>query len=376
MLLFYDDTSEAFLRRVKAIAFEILQSTFRVQTRRERFEFAGMLIPLDFVVFEGDSKLGFFDGSCYRLGINKKLMLSASETILRDVIAHELAHLFTLLHFGPKAGAHGQEFKEVCRRYGLGETVSAATLNFQVASHTEEVMGEQSSLESERIIAKVKKLLSLASSSNQHESELATLKANQMLRDYNLSKLTLEQKRAPTYLKRVLEAPKRNAKMQAIYEILTTFHVCVVFNQGRGKSALEVCGDRTNVELADYVASFLDHELERNWLEAKKRDKRLTGALAKNSFYRGLAKGYLAKHRDLQKEVPESKVTSASKAIVLLSNDLALHTERAFPRLSKVSSRTTREHQSSHQKGMQAGSNLSIRPGLKNSSGAPKLIGQ
>ncbi len=373
MLLFFDDTSEAFLKRVKAIAFEILRETFGVQTRRERFEFAGMLIPIDFVVFEGEAQLGFFDSSCYRLGINKKLMLTASEEVLRDVISHELAHLFTLLHFGPGVGAHGVEFKNVCERYHLSNEVRAATLNFQKAMDHEEVMGEGASLQAQRIIAKVKKLLSLASSSNQHESEVATLKANQLLRDYNLSKLTLEQRNEPTYLKRVLEAPKRNAKLQAIYEILTTFHVSVVFNQGRGKCALEICGDRTNVELADYVAAFLDQELERSWKEAKRADGSLTGALAKNSFFRGLAKGYLQKHAKLSESATSS--LSNGRSVILLRQDLERHSARAYPRISKVSSRQTREHQSSHQRGMKAGSNLSIRPGLKNSSGATKLIG-
>ncbi len=372
MLLFFDDTSAAFLARVKALAFQILNQTFRVQTRRERFEFAGMLIPLEFVVFEGESKLGFFDSSCYRLGINKKLMLSSSESVLKDIIAHELAHLFTFLHHGPNTSPHGAEFKSVCARYGLAPEVARATLNFSAAIEQEEVMSESVALQSERIISKVKKLLSLASSSNQHESELATLKANQMLRDYNLSKLSLEQKQAPTYLKRVLTAAKRSAKLQAIYEILTTFHVCVVFNQGRGRCALEVCGDRTNVELAEYVAAFLDVELDRSWKDAKRHNPELSGALAKNSFFRGLAKGYLAKHQKLttsQKEAP------STRELTLLKKDLELHTARAFPRLSKVSSRPTREHSSSHQTGMKAGSKLSIRAGLKNTAGATKLLG-
>lgn len=375
MLLFFDDTSEAFLGRVKALAFNILREAFGVQTRRERFEFGGLLVPLEFVVFEGDSKLGFFDRSSYRLGINKKLMLSANEKILKDVITHELAHLFTLLHHGSNVNPHGAEFKLVCQFYGLAPEVQAATLNFSAAMTNEEVMSESVALQSERIISKVKKLLSLASSSNQHESELATLKANQMLRDYNLSKLTLEQKQTPTYLKRVLEAPKRNAKLQAIYEILTTFHVCVVFNQGRGRCALEVCGDRTNVELADYVAAFLDLELDRSWQDAKTNNPELKGALAKNSFFRGLAKGYLAKHKGLTAKESTQGLQAKDRELALLKQDLELHTARAFPKLSKISSRVAREHKDSHQSGMRAGSSLSIRAGLKNNSGATKLLG-
>ena len=174
-----------------------------------------------------------------------------------------------------------------------------------------------------------------------------------------MERLSLHDRQEATYLKRTLVVKKRGAKLQAIYDILQTFHVQPVFNQGRGQCALEVCGERTNVELADYIAHFLDHELERLWLETKRQNQELKGALAKNSFYRGVARGYLAKHKQTH-----TTLTSNTKEVLLLKQDLALHTERAYPRLSSVSTNSAREHAGSLQHGFERGSKLNIRPGL------------
>lgn len=332
---------------------------------RSRFEFAGYFIPLEFVVFEGPDKLGFFDPHSYRLGINKKIMLTLNDELLSDIIKHELAHLFTRLHFGLNVSPHGKEFRSICQRYDIPAEVAKASINLEEAPAVDAL--------NEKLLERVKKLLSLASSSNQHESELATLKANQILRDYNLSRLSASEKASPTYLKRVLVAKKRNSKLQAIYDILQTFHVQPVFNQGKGQCALEVCGDKTNVELADYIASFLDRELEESWKKIKKKNPSLTGALAKNSFYRGLAKGYLEKQKRISQEMTTDSHTKKGE-LILLKNDLNFHVSRALPRLSKVSSSVTNEHVASHQQGKQSGANLHIRPGLTDKNSSSKVL--
>lgn len=59
------------------------------------------------------------------------------------------------------------------------------------------------------------------------------------------------------YVKRVLEATRKQAKHVVIYEILKTFFVSPVFNHGRGVFYLEVIGDKTNVELASMSPTFL-----------------------------------------------------------------------------------------------------------------------
>lgn len=365
LLLFFDDTSSAFLKRVKACATVILKETFQVNLVRSRFEFAGYFIPIEFVVFEGTDKLGFFDPHSYRLGINKKIMLTLNDELLNDIIKHELAHLFAKLHYGLDISPHGKEFKSVCERYNIPSGIAKASINLEEAPAIDAL--------NEKLLVRVKKLLSLASSSNEHESELATLKANQILRDYNLSRLSASEKAGPTYLKRVLVAKKRNSKLQAIYDILVTFHVQPVFNQGKGQCALEVCGDKTNVELADYIAAFLDRELEESWKQTKKKNPSLSGALAKNSFYRGLAKGYLEKQNRIDQEM-SSDTQTKKKELILLKNDLSFHVSRALPRLSKVSSSVTSEHSASHLHGKQSGANLHIRPGLTDKKSSGKVL--
>ena len=80
------------------------------------------------------------------------------------------------------------------------------------------------------------------------------------------------------------------------------------FAQDNGEEAtkldrIEVTGSRTNVELADYVANFLDQELERLFSVYQKEHSDLKGQRAKNSFFKGMAEGYVEKIKKTQKEV-------------------------------------------------------------------------
>lgn len=221
-------------------------------------------------------------------------------------------------------------------------------------------------MQGEKLIERVKKLLALASSSNSHESALATAKANEILLKYNLQ--TLNERHdddEEICVKKTVSAKKRNGKLEAIYEILTSFFVCPVFNRGRGQCYLEIVGSRTNVELADYVAGFLDHELERLWKLAQKENPSLKGMAKKNSFMRALGKSYGEKTKDVQK--------GSGKDLIPLQKNLARQVELVFPRLGGVSSQG-QFHADSAAAGAKHGKSLSINPGLKNSQGKRLLL--
>ena len=80
--------------------------------------------------------------------------------------------------------------------------------------------------------------------------------------------------------------------MDAIAAILATFFVSIVYNRGKEFIYLEILGSPVNAEIAEYVANVLQGELDRLW-----KDTPLQGAVARNSFFRGLAKGYCQRSR-------------------------------------------------------------------------------
>ena len=146
----------------------------------------------------------------------------------------------------------------------ITKEISSATIELSEGPN-EDAFGD------DKIFHKVKKLFQLASSDNSHEAELATIKANNLLRKYHLSPDRILKHDQETVLLSVLHGKKVTPKHEAIYEILKEFLVAPVFNYQRGSFQLEVVGERTNVLTADYVANFLDHQLETLYLEEKEK---------------------------------------------------------------------------------------------------------
>ena len=285
-------------------------------------------------------------------------MYTAKNSLILNIIRHELAHMMTYIQYGLEVDHHGVEFRDLCRFYGWGPEVSSATMNLIKENEMRE--GE---LACEKIISRVQKLLKLAQSQNAHEAKLATAKANQLLLQYNLQQIHNDQKEEDAVVDRVYQAPRSNAKMSAMYSILKSFYVKPVYSQGEGEVFLEVLGDRANVEIARYVCDFLDGELDRLWLKQKKDNPSIKGLAAKNSFIKGVAEGY---HLKMQ-EVKKSFATQDQKSLMILTQSLQRKTDMAY---GKLGSRRTNSHEDLNSKllGISAGKNLSINPALKKES--------
>jgi hypothetical protein len=348
-MLVYSKSTLTFITLLKKYVREILRDEVRVKVFKNRFEYNGFLYPFHVVVFEKKNTMGTFDHHTYQIGINKNLMYSAKTEVIKNILRHELAHYFAFLETGEGIYPHGKEFRAICKKFGWNEDIYSAVGDLNLMN--EKIEGD---FPSENVIAKVKKLLSLAKSSNIHEAEIATLKANQIILEHNLNRLG-EEDDETTYLKRVLTGKRNNGKYRAIYEILRSFMVQPVFNYGKGIFYLEVIGERENVEMAEYVASFLDFELELLWQQNRGEHG---GVNAKNSFMRGVAESFVEK---LSREKNEHY---SKAALVKMDKALKNRVKMAYPRLSGVSSKGTSISQEARTLGKKVGTDLSIRKGI------------
>ncbi len=348
----YSETIFSFIQKANKMLRDILKNETSFNVRRSRFEYKGFLYPIDVIVFEGEL-IGYFDGNHYQIGLNKNLIYQAKDNLIKDILRHELAHYITFLFYGNDVLPHGEEFKHVCELFNFPDDVKKASMNFDLAN------AKTNSFHSEKILNKVKNLLRLSESSNVHEAELATLKANQLLIKHNLEFSGLESDQE-FYVKKLLERKRKDAKISCIYDILKHFMVRPILSYGKESVSIEVTGTRTNIELADYVSGFLDAELERLW-QRFKSDHNLKGLKAKNSFFYGLAHGYNQKMS--QMEFSESD----KHALVRINNQLDQHIERIYRRLSSASSNSSKDSRS-FDLGKKAGKNLTINQGVKNSS--------
>jgi hypothetical protein len=349
-MLIYDSLSLAFIQKAERMLKEILES-IGIPVRRSRFLWKNYTYPIHLVVFDGQ-ELGHFDAPYLQIALNRRLIFEAKDAVLRDILKHELAHYLTFIKHG-NVSPHGPEFRTVCAEYGFPNEVARARMNLETSNEMKE-----GDLDSEKVLEKVKKLLKLAQSSNMHEAELATIKANQLLLRHNLDRLLTGQEE-PIYLDRVLPQKRKDAKLSAIYDILRHFVVRTVMSQTRGQCCLEVSGSLTNVKLARYVAEFLDRELEHLWASAKKTHQ-LQGLRAKNSFFHGVAKGFDEK----MKAAKASFSAEDRRSLVLVENKLLEGTNLIYRRLSQSYSGSVldRDAQSI---GVASGKSLTIRQGVE-----------
>lgn len=353
-MILYSKTIQSFISRLLTYSKEILEEEVGAKFFRTRFLYNKYYYPLNFVVFEKKNTLGYFEAGTYRIGINKSLMYQAKEKVLKDILRHEIAHYLCHIHYPNAPHPHGEEFHTICRKFKWSEEVSDAKI--ELMETNEQIAGD---LRSEEMMEKVKKLLTLASSDNPHEAELATLKANQLILKHNLQFLDSSTSFEDTlYTSRVYTSPRNNAKMQAVYEILKQFVVYPVFNYGKEEVYLEVSGSKMNVEIAEYVSTFLERELENLWLHNKNAHG-LSGKIAKNSFFLGVSQGYKQK----QDEFKNAQEPITQKQLVKLEAELYEQVREFYPRLSSIASDRKQDVQSLL-KGTLAGKNLNIKTGL------------
>lgn len=353
----YSNKIFQFLAEIKKTIKNILSQEMGLKVHGERFYDRAQRTsyPLQIVIFNERKMLGYFDPLFFELGFHERLMFSGKQQ-LHDVIRHELAHYLTWIAHGNNAQPHGPEFRAFCQSMGWGEEIYRAT------SCLEE---EQSEVEESAVLRKIKKLMALSTSSNENESEAAMIKSQQLLLKHNIeSKYVGSEDEEKMVLKRIVKQKKTNAKMRAIATILQTFFVSVIFRRTAEFTCLEILGTPVNVEIAEYVASFLDVEMDRLWSLAP-----LKGMTAKNSFFLGIAKGYCNKVKSLKR----THSNEESSALMVLEKQLVDVTAMVYGRLSYSSSRTGHCPASSAL-GQQMGKNLNINAAVGKSSAGPLLL--
>jgi hypothetical protein len=149
--------------------------------------------------------------------------------------------------------------------------------------------------ERDKVISKIRKLLALATSSNEHEAKLAADRASELLLRHNLTMQEIPSEERE-YVHTGLSAARRlTSEDKHIMPLLREhFFVRPIFQrikvQRQGKfSAWILVGERTNVEVAQYVYGFLVRkypELWRVYQEAWRVPLR-----ARQSYYLGLSEG-------------------------------------------------------------------------------------
>jgi hypothetical protein len=221
--------------------------------------------------------------------ISRRLLGEHGWGAVVEVLKHEIAHQYVdEVLCEREESAHGPAFRRVCRERGFDLRASGAP-------QTPTAEGE------ERVLDRVAKLLALAESPNVHEAQAAMNAAQRLMLKYNLQ--VIASGRAGRHAFRHLGRPSgRVSESERILAAIIGDHFFVeviwvpVWRplEGRRGSVLEVCGTPENLEMAEYVHSFLTHTAERLWREYK-RERGISRNAQRRTFIAGVMTGFRRK---------------------------------------------------------------------------------
>lgn len=293
---------------------------------------------------------GQFDPLTRTIFLSRKLVLEKKWPQIKGVLHHEMAHLFVFDKWPQEyltESPHGPAFKQACKILGVPHYFCKAEVD--LSSDTLDWKNPESqdktNQQTEKILDRVKKLLSLATSTNQHEASAAMKKVQQLYAQYNLEKLENPTSKED-YFQITLSFKKKkiNAWQQKIVSLLSEhFFVRVIFLKQFDPASLEhhqafeIIGHKENVLMAEYVYYFLQQKIE-DLLSNKMTSENLSlSALEKKSYRLGLLDGFC---QNLNYKSAAAEDACVSKALAKFNSDPLLENYMCllYP---KVASRRT-----------------------------------
>lgn len=255
---------------------------------------------------EGRSQLGSWDPVLRRITISRRHILDDPWHEVMETLRHEMAHQYAgeVLAAGGEP-PHGPAFREACRRLrcdgGAGSRPSG---------------GPEPG---ERVVERVKKLLSLAGSPNENEARAAMDKARRLLLKYNVDLVEAGGERA--FTRRLLGPVKGRHPSWELWlaGILNDFFFVEILWTGSyvprrdlEGTVLEVYGTPANVDMAEYVYGYLTWLVGSLWEDYRAR-RNLKGQRERMRYWAGLIQGF---HEQLSGNESARTAAGSSRELV------------------------------------------------------------
>jgi len=301
-----------------------------------------------------------------------------------EILKHEMAHQYEsdVLKTSP---GHGASFKQTCQKLGVHPNFIKS--NGDITSDMLDLTTTLAS-DAEKMIKKVEKLLSLATSDNEHEAQQASKKANDLIQKHNLDRLepcSHDSYDQVTYCVFTHKKKRVESIQKSILAILREFYfvdtvTCTRYDPQDLDSykSIVLFGTQENLLVAEYVYHYLYRTGKTLW--SHNRVKSGYTRRDKVAFDMGFTNGIkttLEKARS-QITVPDKgsktmTVTFKALATAIRQKNQAEVT-RLFPKL-KRSSYGSYFRGNAYNDGYQKGKSTLIKKGIHNNkAGATPLL--
>ena len=329
----------------------VLSSAYRKLMRKPMFSLRDM-----------KGRWGNWSGEKREICLSRKLVLNHPWEAIREVLLHEIAHQFAEEALGAhNEPPHGPSFKNACHLLRANPKASG---NYQPI---DERVSRDPERSEDKIMLRVKKLMALAESQNQHEAEAAMAKAHEFIEKYNLDLLDQDGNRdfvsvfvGNPALRHHREDYHLAHLLQDSYFVQGIWISAYVLGKGKMGSVLEITGTIQNIKIAGYVYDFVRRFIDSQWAQYNK-DKGLN-RYRKTDFAVGIVEGFSSKlkSQDEKKKGVKKRYGLIKIEDPLLQNYMAYR----YPRTMKFNRRVSNQDGNVLKDGRSIGRKLVIHKGV------------
>lgn len=338
----------------------VLDSSYEKSMRKPLFSLADMR-----------SKWGDWSLEKREIRLSKNLVRNHPWDAVREVLLHEMAHQFADEVLGAHGEPpHGPTFQRAC--YVLRANPKASGQYEPL----DDRLYRKSSRPEDKNIVRIRKLMALAQSQNQHEAEVAIAKAHQLIAKYNLNVMAHNEHRdfvsvfvgRPAF-RHFREEYRLARLLEGFYFVYGIWMPAYVADRGKMGHVLEVSGTVENVRIAHYVHDFVQRFINSQWQEYNK-DKGLN-RYRKTDYAVGIIDGFCSK---LESQGKKKRVGDKHALVKIEDGLLKEYVEYKYPRVRNLGMRASRRDSKVLNDGMNAGKKLVISKGITGKGRSKRLL--
>ena len=278
-----------------------LQESWLCQLVREYsgicYQYRVRLAPPILTISNDKKRLGCWSATDRSLSLSHFLIAAHPWNLTLQVLKHEMAHQICSELYHREDAGHGPLFRQACTLLGLDAPFHRASADLAEEIDTMPAASEATE-QGRQIIDKVRKLLALGSSDNEHEAALAVQRAGELLDRHRLDFAALAedqglvhrtintgQQTLPVHRKSICSLLESCFAVRVICSSLYQPHEDVSFK------TIELLGREEQVAIAEHCYHFLENRLQTLW-QKNRAGFGGNGRIAKKSYYLGLLAGF------------------------------------------------------------------------------------
>ena len=307
-------------------------------------------------------RLGEWNRAARTLSLARTLVLDHPWPEVIAVLQHEMAHQYVDEVLGVRdATTHGATFAAVCAARGIDARAAGAPAAAAITG------------DADRPLHRIRKLLALAASSNQHEAELAMRTAHELMLRHNLDEAAARAERHFD-VRHVGDPTRRGTRVEsAIIGLLTEFFFVEairipVYQPRLGQTGhlYELVGTRANLDMACHVHAFLLATCDRLWRDNCCLDPRVRSGRDRLAYQSGVIDGFRAKL------VLERHTLKGTGLVWKGDAGLGAFYRARHPRI--VQRRSSRPVNAAHRAGVEAGGKVVLHRPIEHGPTGPRLL--